>query len=313
MVFLMLKDAIGTDAIERGLRLLWQRQRFRSAAWSDLEAAFAEAAGRPLRDFFRQWVERPGAPVLRLEAVERAGGALKLRITQTGSQALRVPLRLIRADRSEMRWIETGPGLRTVTLVADAGVEAVELDPDYRVWRRVDVALLPPILREAFVAPRAQAVLAGDDPELRAAALSLAARVLDARPGKLEAQLPPAGALLLLGLAPAVDAWLAGHGLPPRPQPLNAHAGGSAQVYETVLTLIALDKAGAQVWAGRDATGRPYAVISGRNAASFKALERALPHYGRQSWLVFDGGRAVEKGVWPARAAIVRVQFGSSR
>jgi len=25
-----------------------------------------------------------------------------------------------------------------------------------------------------------------------------------------------------------------------------------------------------------------------------------LPHYGRQSYLVFDGARAVERGVWPA-------------
>ena len=296
MVFLMLQDAIGRDAFERGLRLLWQRHRFRAAAWSDLESAFAEAAGRPLRDFFRQWVERPGAPVLRLEAAERTGAALKLRIAQTGNQVLRVPLRLIRADRSEMRWIETAQGTRTITLAANAGVEAVELDPDYRVWRRVDAALLPPILRETFVAPRARAVLAGDDPELRAAALSLAARVLDTRPEKLETQLPPADAILLLGLAPTVDAWLARHGLPPRPRHLNAQAGDSAQV-----------------WAGRDAGGRSYAVISAPNAASFKALERALPHYGRQSWLVFDGGRAAEKGVWPPRAAAVRVEHNRSR
>jgi hypothetical protein len=49
-------------------------------------------------------------------------------------------------------------------------------------------------------------------------------------------------------------------------------------------------------------------VISARDAASLKALERGLPHYGRQSWLVFDGGRAAEKGVWPPRAAAVRVK-----
>lgn len=296
MVFLMLRDTIGRDAFERGLRLLWQRQRFRSAAWSDLEAAFAEASGRPLREFFRQWVELPGAPVLRLEAAEQVGSALRLRFAQTGSQALRVPLRLIRADSGEMRWIETGPGTRTVTLTADAGVEAVELDPDYRLWRRVDAALLPPILRETFVAPRSRAVLAGDDSGVRAAALSLAARVLDARPKTLETHAPRADAMLLLGIAPDVDTWLSRHGLPPRPRNLGSQAGGSAQV-----------------WAGRDAGGRPYAVISARNAASFKALERALPHYGGQSWLIFDDGRAAEKGVWPPGAATVRVQRGRSR
>jgi aminopeptidase N len=294
MVFLMLQDAIGRDAFERGLQRLWQRKRFRTAAWSDLEAALAEAAGRPLRDFFRQWVERPGAPALRLEAAERVGDALRLRIAQSGGQTLRVPLRLTGPAGGETRWIDTGPGTKTYTLAADAGVEAVELDPDYRLWRRVDAALLPPILRETFVAPQARAVLAGDDPAIGAAALSLAARVLDARPERLETQAPPAGPLLLLGLSPAVDAWLARHGLPPRPQSLAAQGDRG--------------RGSARVWAGRDAGGRPYAVVAARDASSLKALERALPHYGRQSWLVFDGGRAAEKGVWPPRAAAVRVK-----
>jgi aminopeptidase N len=295
MVFLMLRDAIGRDAFERGLRLLWERKRFQTAAWSDLEAAFAQAAGRPLRDFFRQWVERSGAPTLRLEAAEHTGRALMLRIRQDGEQKLRVPLRLTYPGRSEMRWIETVPGMQTFAFPIDAGVDSVELDPDYRLWRRVDAALLPPILRETFVAPQARAVLAGNDAEVRAAALALAARVLDARPERLETE-PPVGPLLLLGLSPAVDAWLARHGLPPRPQALAAKNSGSAQV-----------------WAGRDAGGRPYAVISARDVASLKALERGLPHYGRQSWLVFDGARAAEKGIWPPRAAAVRVTNAAPR
>ncbi|MBU0750664.1 MAG: M1 family peptidase [Gammaproteobacteria bacterium] len=288
MVFLMLRDTIGQEAFERGLRLLWERKRFKTAAWSDLEAAFAQAAGRPLRGFFRQWVERPGAPAINLEAAEQHSGKLRLRIAQSGPHALRLPVRLVAPGGGETRWIETARGTTTVTLPAAAGIEAAELDPDYRIWRRVDAALLPPILRETFVAPQARAVFAGDEPGARAAALALAARVLDARPERLEAQAPPASPLLLLGLAPAVDAWLARHGLPPRPP--QAQSAGSAQV-----------------WAGRDAGGRSYAVISARDAASLKALERALPHYGKQSWLVFDGGRAAGKGVWPPRAALVTV------
>ncbi|RLJ68050.1 M1 family metallopeptidase [Sulfurisoma sediminicola] len=295
MVFLMLRDAIGREAFERGLRLLWEGRRFRSASWRDLEAAFAQAARRPLRGFFRQWVERPGAPALRIEAAERSGASIRLRIAQSGDYALRVPVRLVRAEGSETRTIETGPGTKAYSLAADAGIETVELDPDYRLWRRVDAALLPPILRETFVSPQTRAVLAGEDGDVRAAALALAARVLDARPERLEAG-PPGGPLLLLGLAPAVDAWLVRYGLPPRPQALAAKNGGSAQV-----------------WAGRGADGRPYAVISARDAAALKALERALPHYGRQSWLTFDGGRATEKGIWPPRAAAVQVKNAVSR
>lgn len=224
MVFLMLRDKIGRDAFERGLRLLWERKRFQTASWADLEATFAAAAGRPLGEFFQQWVQRPGTPPF--------SGA----------------------------------------------------DPDYRVWRRVDPAVFPPILREVFVAPKASVVVI--DPDVQAAALSLAQRLLDAKPVAATGTRPANGPVLVIGLENSIDAWLATHGLSARPFP----ARGSAQV-----------------WAARDKDGRPYVVVSARDAASLKALERGLPHYGKQSWLVFEGARAVEKAVWPPRATSVPV------
>jgi hypothetical protein len=36
-------------------------------------------------------------------------------------------------------------------------------------------------------------------------------------------------------------------------------------------------------------------------AAALQALQRGLPHYGKQSWLVFEGTRAQDKGIWPAQ------------
>jgi aminopeptidase N len=223
MVFLMLRDRIGQEAFERGLRLFWEKHRFRTASWADLEAAFAAASGTSQAEFFRQWVTRAGAPAL------------------TPAQ--------------------------------------IAADTDYRLWRRIDPALLPPILREIFVAPRA--AVAVIDPALDEAAPSLISRLLDDksprrvdRPGDLP--------LLVLAMDTGIDAWLARHGLPPRPEQVRGR--GSAQV-----------------WAGRDADGRTHVAVAVRDAAALRALERGLPHYGRQSWLVFDGGRAVEKGTLPPR------------
>ena len=141
------------------------------------------------------------------------------------------------------------------------------------------ILLLPPILREVFVAPRA--AVAVIDPALDDAASALIARLLDDksarrvdRPGELP--------FLVIATESGVDAWLARHGLPPRPEQVRGRGT-------------------AQVWAGRDAAGRTHAVVAVRDAAALLALERGLPHYGRQSWLVFDGGRAVAKGTLPPR------------
>jgi hypothetical protein len=152
----------------------------------------------------------------------------------------------------------------------------VGADPDYRVWRRVDPAVFPPILREVFVAPQAGVVVT--DAELRPAAQALARGVLDAKSAALTDTLPATDPALIFGLDATIDTWLARHALPPRP----FSSRGTAQV-----------------WAGRDAKHRPYVVVAARDAAALAALQRGLPHYGKQSWLVFDGARATEKGVWP--------------
>ncbi|MHB1430274.1 MAG: M1 family metallopeptidase [Rhodocyclaceae bacterium] len=149
-------------------------------------------------------------------------------------------------------------------------------DPDFRVWRRVDPQVFPPILREVFVAPRASLVVA--DAELQPAAQALAQRLLDAKSVPAGATLPATGPVLIFGLEANIDAWLARHGLPARP----LKPSGTAQV-----------------WAGRDAKHRPYVVVAARDASALAALQRGLPHYGRQSWLVFEGARAADKGVWP--------------
>ncbi|MBI2308579.1 MAG: M1 family peptidase [Rhodocyclales bacterium] len=291
MLFLMLKDEIGSAAFERGLRRFWQEHRFRSAGWAELEAAFTHEAGRPLRDFFRQWGDRAGAPVLKLAAAERKDNALAVTLAQqgeAGAYALNVPLRLVFAGRSETRRVPLATARETLTL-ADAGAAlAVELDPDYRLWRRVDPAGLPAILREVFVAPKATLQVVDDDAALQTAARSLAARLLDAG-AKAAAGADGPAPRLVIGSAPAIDTWLAARGLPPRP----ANAGGRGT---------------AQVWAGRDDTGQPYAVVSGQDAAALRALERALPHYGRQSWLVFDGPRVADKGVWPPRVERIELR-----
>ena len=48
--------------------------------------------------------------------------------------------------------------------------------------------------------------------------------------------------------------------------------------------------------------GKPFslAVISAQDATALHALQRGLPHYGGQSWLIFEQGRVIDKGTWPA-------------
>lgn len=291
MVFFMLRDEIGADAFHRGLRLFWQRHRFQRASWQDLEKAFAKASGRDLRGFFHQWVERAGAPRLAISQARWNPGVLEVGLEQSApTYQLRVPLRLlVYPNQTELRLVEIEEASKRIHLPAPKLVQAVDLDPDYRLWRRLDPQLFPPTLREIFVAPSTGLVLATPEGDMARGGEALARRLLDARPEPvaLDTVPPGQGPVLIIGQDGPLDALLSRLGLQP-PSPV---AG----------------KGTARVWTDRDPGGRVYTVVAAADAQALEALQRPLPHYGRQSWLVFEGAKAVDKGVWPAATERTRV------
>jgi len=296
MVFFMLRDTIGEDAFHRGIRLFWEQHKFKAASWDDLRAASEQAAGRPLDTFFGQWLQRAGGPAL---GIARAGAQtvdgktkLALTFTQTApAYTLRVPVEIVTGGRSQTRWIALERERQVVTLELDALPEGVRLDPELRLWRVLDREQLPPILRQWIIAraPRLAIVSPGADVTL--AAQTLARSFLEApakimEPGQTMDGSEPT---LLIGLQSDIDAALAQLGLPPRPEMVTGR--GSAQVWT--------------VHNGN--SGAPIAVVSARDAASLTALLRPLPHYGAQSYLVFDGSRAIQRGIWPAPGRLIAV------
>jgi len=293
MVFFMLRDLIGDDAFERGIRRFWEKNRFRIASWDDLRASFEETSRRPLGAFFQQWLTRTGGPSVRIAEARASGKSrLSLAIEQTSpAYALRLPVALVSAKGTETRWIEVDRERQTITLDVVAMPESVRLDPELRLWRLLERSELPPILRQWILAraPRLSVVSARGD--ATAAARGLAEAFFEASPRvvPLSEALAQREPVLVVGLAADVDQTLARLGLPGRPATIGAR--GTAQVWTMQ----------------READDAPVAVISARDVASLKALARPLPHYGAQSYLVFDGAKAIARGVWPAAARSVPV------
>ena len=296
MVFQMLNDAIGEDAFDRGIRAFWATHRFKVASWNDLRLVFEQASGRSLTNFFEQWIQRTGAPAVAIVSARAEPSADKFRLTLALEQgtppyALRLPVELVYPSRSEIRWIDTGHQRDVVSVMLDALPDGVRLDPDLRVWHLLDRQQLPPTLRQWILAHTPRLALASHAGDVRAAAEALAARLFETAPRivALDDVAHGTDPVLLAGLHPDIDAALARAGLPPRPAQLAGH--GSAQV-----------------WTINRADGAPVAVVSAQDADALRALLRPLPHYGAQSWLVFDGNHVAERGVWPAPGRLVAVR-----
>ncbi|AKU12196.1 putative aminopeptidase [Azoarcus sp. CIB] len=296
MLFVMLRDTIGAEAFRSGIRAFWQSQKFRTASWSDLQAAFERASGRSLDAFFKQWINRAGGPAVRITAADVRHTAASARLTLAVEQnapayALHLPVQLVFPDRAEMRWIDVDRERQAVTLDVGAMPTGVRLDPELQVWRLLGQEQLPPILRQWVIARSPYLAHASAAADVREASVALAQRLFEVSPHAIAPgeMTKGSGPVLLAGLHADVDAALERAGLPPRPERLAGR--GSAQV-----------------WTVAAPAGAPVAVVSARDAESLRALLRPLPHYGAQSWLVFEGARLVERGVWPAPAPLIPVR-----
>lgn len=279
-VFFMLRDAIGEPAFADGLRAFWAANRFTVASWDTLRAAFESAAGRDLHTFFAQWIERSGAPRVTLEAATAMPTGVRITIAQSQpAYALQVPLRFETDAGPVSRVVSVDRERMQIDIDLPAPAREAALDPELRLLRALGAGEAPPILRNVMIDPKTQLVVVSNAPDFASAASSLAAKLLD-EPAQTHAPDDSRTPLLLMVDDASLDATLAQRGLSPPP----AEAAG---------------KGSARVWVDRATSGRVTAVVAARDAASLQALARGLPHYGRQGWLVFEGGKAVARGSAP--------------
>jgi hypothetical protein len=297
MVFVMLRDRIGQAKFDQGIRNFWIAQRFRIASWDDLQTAFEKAAGEKLGEFFTPWLEQQALPGIAIQHAEAVtiGKQYQLDMAFSKSDAplpLRLPVEISGAGQQQIRWIDLAARQKSATLKLDFQPQSLRLDPDLRVWRRLDASQLPPILRQWIAAKSPQLINVAATPEAIVAVNQLSGRFFETQPQTISpAELTKVRsskqATLLAGTHSEVDKALSSAGLPARPATLAGQ--GSAQVW----TIVSKDY--------------QLAVISGKDANAINALQRGLPHYGGQSWLIFDQGRATQKGVWPTSVSSIPV------
>jgi len=286
-VFHMLADEIGQPAFTDGLRRFWSRYVYQQAAWADMQNAFEQAAGRDLDWFFKQWLQRSGAPRLSLGAYNvelvEAGYRTRIEILQPVSgYRFKLPVLLATDEGNQRHEIIVDNTLTRVEFVTPAKPRYLHVDPDSDVFRRLQQDETPPILRDVTLNPSAITVIASADAGFVAAARNLAARLMDVEPrfDTLSALENSARPLMLIATTDNLAGQLAKLRLDQSPElPDMAHS--------------------AAAWTARRANGAPVLVVMAKNAVELQSLLRPLPHYGGQSYVLFAAGQAVSRGIWP--------------
>ncbi|MEM9627265.1 MAG: M1 family aminopeptidase [Pseudomonadota bacterium] len=288
MVFHMLKQELGEEAFSAGIKDFWETYKFKTASWSDLQASFEAASDRELSRFFEAWLNQKGAPQLTLETADllESEGGYKLDLKIASNPAdydLLVPVQIAFADRIEESEVRLADGGAEVTFELDAKPISIGIDQRHDLFRRLAADEAPPILRDVTLNAGTLTVIAANGSETIAkTAEELAARTLDTGLQLADAGDEAIGTspLMLVGLKNELAPILAEAGIDAVPEALQGQGT-------------------ARAWVAARSDAPPALVVEADDEEALGALLRPLPHYGRQSFLVFDGRRAIYKGVWP--------------
>lgn len=312
MLFHMLRQQLGDATFIQGLQALYRHHLFEVIGFRQVAERFEATAGVPLNGFFAQWVERTGAPALRVTEARTARTQTGFRLTaeleqvQSGAPyRLQIPIavQLKGAEAAYQTRIAMDRKRLTLSLPLPARPVRIDVDPEFDVFRRLDRNEIPPALNEAFGAERALAVLpASAPPLLRQGYLNLAKSWQQGNPEQLAiafdselSELPFDQAVWLLGwenrfrdvLAPA----LAGYRFADRGAELALEDAELLRDQHSVVV------------AARRPENPANAVIfiAAERAAALPGLAKKLPHYGKYSYLGFVGDEPsnVAKGQWP--------------
>ena len=312
MLFHMLRRQLGDAAFIDGLQSFYDQYRFRVADFAALQAVYSTTAQQPLNNFFSQWVERAGAPQLRVTRATATpqgdGYRLSAVIEQTQPAApyvLQVPVAVHLEGMNEAYQTDIRLTQRRTTLKIDLPARPLQLDidPEFDIFRRLHRNEIPPAISQAMGAQQLLLILpAQAATDLQRAYQALAESWQQEKPEQIDVVFDNA----LERIPDDRSVWLFGWNNRFLPQLKEAlHAYDFADLGNTIRIEHATIKPDTHslVILGRHPQDPEQALgwLAAGSAAAVPGLGRKLPHYGRYSYLAFTGTAPdnVLKGQWP--------------
>ncbi|MFH1219147.1 MAG: M1 family aminopeptidase [Candidatus Eisenbacteria bacterium] len=311
MLYHMLRKSIGDSLFWDSLRAFYARYKFRMASWSDLAKVFSETSGQDLSWFFDQWVKRSGAPSVRLVNSERtrSGGSHTLTFTLEQDSPpfiIDLPLKVETTHGTEDFVVRLRGQDSTYSIALKSQPIAFAIDPDFDTFRRLYIEEIPITLGSVFAQDSILVVIGGAEDEITKNTMRDVAKSWDI-----------AGTMLdeseeLEGRASTGHVWLMGRGplskklLAPL-RPAIEIGDDSVRIDDSTYTLTG----NTFVCALRNTRDETLGIgiVLSQDVQSLRALASRLPHYSSYSYLIFEKGTPILKGVWKERRSPLRVDF----
>jgi aminopeptidase N len=296
MMFYALRARLGNDIFDKGLRLFWEKHRHASASFDDLRKAFEQASGSSLVDFFEQWLDRTGAPLIqvtRAGMVDRSDSEVELELSQgqdTYPYDLSLPVRLFSRNGPIDVRVQLSDGTLRVRFTTETPATAAQLDPQFEVWRKLSANEAPAILRDVIAAESVQAAALQET--LKTAVINVAnglsegnVRLVDSTAAS-DSDSP----LIVAGSKKAVTTFLQNSSLAARPENIDAGV--------------------VEVWIVPDAPRKVVVVVietGTEQDGDWTSLGKRLRHFGRYSWVSIAASGDTARGNWQIESPLITI------
>lgn len=298
MVFHDLLRRVGEDKFFKSLRQLMEEYRFKSATWQDVLGVFKKVCGVNLNAFYSQWVERTGAPVLRLKKVrsikQESGFLVTFTIVQEGEPYdLEVPVLITTTDPEVRKNVKVIKDSEEFEVRLAAKPFRLEVDPDHHLFRRLHPEEIPSSIAKVFGSESQFIVLGSGGEAEKLEQYKTAADMINKTKTAViksdkEIRFEELNSRSIIILGPVSEETAAAEFL----RSLQMSAPWDRKLAEKE------DSAGVVVYDHPRNIKYGVMVIRGNSKSDVVSVARKLPHYGKYSYLLFHGDKNIVKGIW---------------
>jgi hypothetical protein len=325
MLFHMLRRQIGDQFFKKSLQHFYKENKYKRATFEDVRKSVEAVTGKDFKDFFQQWVTRSGAPEIRIvnATVEKKEKGFLLRfsleqIQKDKTYTLTIPVAITLNGKKQAEIIDVNmvEKQHQFEFSFDQQPIRIDVDPEFDVFRKLHTNEIPPTLSNAFGAQQILILLPSKAPgdflkgyrELAESWAKDSEGKIDIKLDNQVSALPSDKAIWLLG-------WENLH--------KNALQEGitfyKGDMDENSVTLdkkkLSRDKHSIiTAVKNKENPAQVVILLSTDRVKALPGLGRKLPHYGKYSYLGFEGDEPANmfKGQWPAVNSPMTVILDSS-
>jgi hypothetical protein len=316
MGFHMVRRHLGDAAFRKTLARFYADFRGRRATFDDFRRTAEAVAGKPLAHLFDPWVTRPGAAELALgpAAVARTDAGWTVSGTLRQAQkdqpfALEVPVAVVTEKGTVRKVVPLDGREARFEIATDAEPLALAADPQFDLFRKLDPREIPPSIGQVFGEPKVLAILpsglsAEEDAAWRAllSGWKTPAHEIEMKAEGDVASLPEGRAIWVIGRSNRFASLFTNQeGLALAATDFSA-LGEKVALAGHTFVLVSRHPGD---------PGKAAGWLFGEPLAALPGLGRKLPHYGKYSYVGFEGIEPVNvlKGAWPESDSPLRADL----